>query len=362
MTKKRNLNSSEVKRARMAARNGYATYRYGSTKPVTLPRVFKGEAKEAKVSAVMEILKDWRLSPFEHEGEVRAGIRSGLCLAGYKGKSIGWSEADFEAECLVGEALKLMGAKRPTLLEGQRQYAVEREYCQWCHGKLDEDDRAGHRQFCSNECGAHARNHNLPLFQRITNIRQSMAHYVAAKELQPEQECQWCQKTFKPASLLHKIKTVTCSTECNRAYVGSLKGAKKCLHCKETFIPRWVTNTKYCCVECERTHRKVRLRAESAERRVPTPCEQCGEQFVPKKAGTRFCGHRCQLKSQQERAKERNERPCIECGVLFRPARPSAQSCSAACAGAVRARKTAEEKSASAFICEDVTGFREAAE
>ncbi|WP_420408306.1 hypothetical protein [Hoeflea sp.] len=346
----------------MAARDGYSTYRYGSVKPVTLPRVFKGEAKEVRVSAVMELLQDWRLSPFEHEGEARAGIRSGLCLAGYKGKTIGWTQADFEAECLVGEALEMMGAKRPTLLEGQRQYTVERENCQWCHGQLDEEDRAGHRRFCSDECSSHAHNHNLPFFQRITNIRQSTAAYVAAKELQPKQECQWCKKLFKPASLLHKVKTVTCSPECNRAYVGSLKGSKKCLYCKEAFTPRWV-NDKYCCVECQQTNYNQRRRAEAAERRVPTPCERCGEQFVPKKAGTRFCGHRCQLKSQQERAKERNQRKCAACGTLYKPSRSSAKCCSTTCAGIYRARKRAEEKAqANAFICEETTAFREAAE
>jgi len=356
----RTLSDIERNTLRTVARTGYKTYRYGSTRPVTLPRVFKGEARKARVPTVLDIMRDWRLSPFEHEGNVRAGVRSGLCLGGHKGQKIGWHQADREAEALIGEALHLMGAKRPTLLEGQRQYSIEREYCQWCRGPLDDEDRTGHRRFCSAECSRSARNHNLPLFQTVSGIMRAAACYTVAKELQPQQECQWCKNLFKPASLLKKVKTVTCSVECNRAYVASLRGRQKCQHCDESFTPRWV-NDKFCCVECQKTHRNQSRRAETAERHQPTRCERCGEQFIPKKAGTRFCGHRCRWKAVQERKQERNsDRQCPECRVVFKPVRPEAKCCSPRCALSFRARVAAKSQE-SAFICEAVEPTKQAA-
>lgn len=358
---RRKLSERELNLLRWANRAGYKSYRYGSTKPVSLPRVFTGEARKAKVDAVMDVLRDWRLSPFEHEGSARAGIRAGLCLAGYKGKSIGWHQADFEAECLVGEALKLMGAKRPTLLEGQRQYSTERENCQWCSGPLDDEDRSNHRRFCSDECGRAARTHNLPFFQTVTGIMRTAAAYVVAKEMQPEQQCQWCRKRFKPAGLLLRTKTVTCSPECNRAYMGAMMGQKTCLQCKKLFTPGWINNTKFCSDDCQKTHRNERRRAETDERHVSTPCEFCGESFVPKKVGTRFCGHRCAWKSRLERKKERNgERDCMECGTAFKPARPEAKCCSPGCASLFRTRVAGEKKKASTFTCEECPPVRKA--
>ena len=60
-------------------RAGYGEYRYG-TKPKKLDAVYKGEARRHVVDLVMDALRDWRLSKFENEGPVRAGIRAARIL------------------------------------------------------------------------------------------------------------------------------------------------------------------------------------------------------------------------------------------------------------------------------------------
>ena len=78
MGKRRRLTDREINVLRWANREGYKSYRYGSTAPVSLPRVFTGEARRHMVGKVIDVLRDWRFSPFEHEGPARAGIRTGL--------------------------------------------------------------------------------------------------------------------------------------------------------------------------------------------------------------------------------------------------------------------------------------------
>ena len=74
----------------------WTEYRYGSDQKVSLAQIFKGEKREAAVGGVLMHLRDWRFSPFEREGECRAGVRSALCLEGHS-----WHRSDAEAASLV---------------------------------------------------------------------------------------------------------------------------------------------------------------------------------------------------------------------------------------------------------------------
>ncbi|HEV7286289.1 MAG TPA: hypothetical protein VGN75_15645, partial [Kaistia sp.] len=93
---------------------GYLDYRYGrQAAPVTLAGKTKpGGLNKAKrvhvVDQVTGILRGWRTSPFENEGAIVHGLRSGMCLEGQR-----WARADMEATAIVAEGLRRIRAERP---------------------------------------------------------------------------------------------------------------------------------------------------------------------------------------------------------------------------------------------------------
>ncbi|QFT62082.1 hypothetical protein [Roseivivax sp. THAF30] len=88
-------------------------------------------------------------SLFGLEGPLRQGIRSDLCLMGWR-----WDDADFMARELLGEAFRRARAVRPTWYEGQPEWTIrqglliERTRCVECGQHLPE----GHRKFCDTVC------------------------------------------------------------------------------------------------------------------------------------------------------------------------------------------------------------------
>ena len=88
-------------------------------------------------------------SVFAFEGFMRHGLRSGLCRKGW-----GWHDADAASAKIVSAALTQIGAKRPTVAQGQPEWTqegvilVERERCIRCGWKLPD----GHWKFCSRRC------------------------------------------------------------------------------------------------------------------------------------------------------------------------------------------------------------------
>ncbi len=63
---------SKRRRIRLAE---LSTYRNGPDKPVTLARIYRGEARRVMVGKIMDVLRDWRLSPLRIDGSTRAGMR-----------------------------------------------------------------------------------------------------------------------------------------------------------------------------------------------------------------------------------------------------------------------------------------------
>ncbi|MCO6385910.1 hypothetical protein [Aliihoeflea sp. 40Bstr573] len=102
------------------------------------------------VDLVATVLKSGEASPFAFEATCRHAIRTRLCLNSWR-----WQEADLLAADIVEEALRRIGARRPTWAEGQPEYVqngggalIERTRCVRCHGPLEGD----HRKFCSSIC------------------------------------------------------------------------------------------------------------------------------------------------------------------------------------------------------------------
>lgn len=102
------------------------------------------------VRVVASILATGEPTPFALEATCRHALRSRLCLRGW-----GWAAADAMAAGIVADALKRMGAVRPTWKQGQPEWTTEgfapiqRTRCVRCHTPLPE----GHTKFCSQLCG-----------------------------------------------------------------------------------------------------------------------------------------------------------------------------------------------------------------
>lgn len=105
--------------------------------------------KEALRDRIAAMMREVEPTPFAVEGPCRAGIRSSLCLQGWK-----WADADMAAAEIVTGALRIVGAARPTWYQGQPEYTqpgalpVQRDTCKRCLGPLPE----GYWVFCSAEC------------------------------------------------------------------------------------------------------------------------------------------------------------------------------------------------------------------
>ncbi|OWJ72514.1 hypothetical protein CDV50_04900 [Haematobacter massiliensis] len=83
------------------------------------------------------------------EGPLRAGIRSDLCLQGWR-----WKEADAAARDLLDDAFRVAGAIRPSWNEGQPEWVthpgtlINRDCCAHCRRPLPD----GMRKFCGSVC------------------------------------------------------------------------------------------------------------------------------------------------------------------------------------------------------------------
>lgn len=94
---------------------------------------------------------------FGLEGPLRQGIRSDLCLQGWK-----WDDADLMAREMLDDAFRVVHAIRPSWEEGQLEWTIhagtliERTRCVRCHSPLPE----GHHKFCSHLCNS-AHNHQV---------------------------------------------------------------------------------------------------------------------------------------------------------------------------------------------------------
>ncbi len=220
--------------------SGYLAYRYGATKrkPVTLAPIFTGEKRDAAVDQAIRFLKGWTVTPFEHEGAVRGGLRAALCLAGH-----GWSRSDQEAAEIVGKGLRVLGAKRPSWQEGQRHHVDGREKCRWCRNDLpDEDQRFG---FCSAEHARFARAEwSLSDYRKEGDVYWRTLTAARALSL-PKRDCQHCGKAFRSPD----PNAVFCSPQCRIAEATTPRHTAVCRWCQEPF-PAVKEDALYCCQTC----------------------------------------------------------------------------------------------------------------
>lgn len=249
--------------------------------------ILRGEKRQGVIDMAMDALRDWRLSPFEHEAACQHGLRSGLCMDGHP-----WNQADAEAQSIVAEGLRLLGAKRPSHDEGQWQYTVAMENCSWCCSPIDEEDQARGNRFCSVMCAKSANEHRVyETASRYHEVGRS-AYVMIKRDEAPALRCQHCDKEFK------------------------------------RFGAQWDSMAKFgrgkfCSVACKDTAARIYQ---------DRTCSECGNVFYPAYDGQRCCSKRCALKSNRKGP----NRVCKNCGKGFRSYRVSDPSkglyCSRACA------------------------------
>ena len=256
---------------------------------VTLPKIpepyrpiFRGEKRSAMIRAVMDQMRDWRLSPFESEASMHHGLRSGLCLDAH-----GWKRSAIEATMLVGEALRLLGAERPSFAEGQRQYTIPRENCLWCNVPLSEVEGVRPSQrFCSPECARfHLTHRDLEEGERNGAMITAAARLIRSGRL-PEIECANpdCGTVFRPYLPDNRYCCKSCA---QKAQPRALK-RRLCPGCNKTFMPKYSAQ-KTCSYPC---HHRVRVEATKREAAL-RPCPNCLGYFRPASHNTAFCSQEC---------------------------------------------------------------------
>lgn len=166
------------------------------------------------VDVIIVVLKAGRSSKFEFEAACRHGLRSGLCLEGWP-----WSSADAVAANITERALNLIGAKRPTWLQGQPEWADtapstrttwEWMYCARCGRPLPEHNVGRfYGRFCSRLCKyrthseKYQRDHRAEIAARARIRRAANPEYhreVVRRfwQRQPEQTCEKCGRLYQP--------------------------------------------------------------------------------------------------------------------------------------------------------------------
>jgi len=166
------------------------------------------------ISNLVVLLKVARPTAFALEGILTAVIRSDRCASGWK-----FAHADLAARELVRRALNQVGARRPTVDEGQRWFTKIGSQCLNCGADLDE---TGSRYFCDDHCATVARGR---LDRRERQWEATWTHEVskalAAKLRAPMAKCAnpTCSNTVpqNPKNDSRARAGTFCSRECASA-------------------------------------------------------------------------------------------------------------------------------------------------
>ena len=237
-------------------------------------------------------MRRFRQTPFEHEASTRAALRQAFCLKGHR-----WADADAEAAVIVAEALRIVGAVRPSWDEGQWSYTVAREQCARCLGPLDESDQARGYRFCCVEC---ARATKVALAQEVPhdNAMRRKAYVQALAMGRLAKICPECQEPFQSRD----GTSTYCSLECKGKALRK-REAITCAHCSETFVPvsgkRYRTGRTYCSRECSSQAIRVAWQRDHPAQ----SCPHCRAVFRPMNERQVFCSARCNAAARYQRKK-----------------------------------------------------------
>lgn len=234
--------------------NAQAEYRRQLKKePPPHKPIFGKQKRKHVIDRIVDELRDWRVTVFEKEGPLVAGIRSSLCLQGH-----GWTSAHREAVSLVSEALNIVGAERPTWVQGQREYTERDGHCYHCGGELPEDADEGRRKtfFCSAECakGAMIRWGGRD-WSRYCEIYAG-AHRVINRSKTTVRTCEECSRSFSPEREAYEQRY--CSISCYHKGMLKLPAVirKVCVVCSAEILAK-TSKAKYCSKRCESKQSRI---------------------------------------------------------------------------------------------------------
>lgn len=276
---------------------------YRPSAKVTLP-VFKTLASKRRKLAkqrydrlldlAVDVLRTGTFSKFEFEGPCRNGLRTHLVIGGWR-----FSEAERLADEIVGKALNIIGAVRPSPWEAQPDYTYEglisREHCKNCNRKIPDDRYDGTPpKYCCDDCG----NAFRLRMRKLSHDHMSQAERWIVLAAQSEKtrrersgDCETCGKFFVATIAGRRF----CSLPCSHA-AKVVVSERPCAHCSTIFRPRQRTKGgKFCSIEC------VTASREAA--RVPAQCQGCGAEFMREKAtdARRFCSVKCAARNRAPR-------------------------------------------------------------
>lgn len=289
---KRRRQKQEALKLQLGWKRGWGAYRHGTSKPISLASpnlttpIFSGARRKHAVSAVMDVLRDWRLSPFEHEAGAIAGLRSGLCLKGY-----GFARSETEAYALVADGLRILGAKRPTWEQGQREYVDPRENCAWCGGPKDEFQTVS--RFCSPRCASLAVMHRGYEDKARDDVGRARTLKLARRLTRKPRDCLHCGKAFHPEE--EALATKFCSRTC--AYDFQHTEAAKtiehnCATCGASFRSV-LKRAMYCSPVCNNTAQRRKRGVMPRGQTFARTCECCGTAFETTSPKAIFCSTNC---------------------------------------------------------------------
>lgn len=221
-------------------------------------------------------------SKFQYEGPARHCLRSQFCLHGSP-----WATADARAGALVAEALRLIGAERPTWQQAQPDYATPAEwyYCRNCGAPAAMGANGRLRKYCSDKC--------LTVFhaskgQRF-GFKQRRADYLVAaaakraERSKQQRDCERCGSMFTPRWKLAQYCSQDCANAA-RSEACRTRPDRECVKCGSMFKPR-SDEAKYCSRQC--------LFAAMRKRPDSVACATCTEPFQPADLGQRYCSRAC---------------------------------------------------------------------
>ena len=213
----------------MGRRQGiWTAHRYGREKPRPIIRRLSERQVTRLVdrrAAIMRAgMERGAASRFAFEAPIRAGLRAGLCLAGWR-----WHEADVAAVDVTLRALARIGATRPSWQEGQPEWTEQgvlrhqRENCARCGKRIPEERQARSiatpAKYCSMLCtnaakvDAHRKRQGDEF--RVKHAAEVLAQWRKAKESTPQKPCAYCGDLFHPTpAKKDRPETIYCSPRC----------------------------------------------------------------------------------------------------------------------------------------------------
>lgn len=303
---------------------GWNTYRYGGRRERKTGPIYRTDKREKVIAFTILYLKQWRLSPFEHEGSAIAGLRSALCQKGY-----GWDRAHVESVSIVSECLRRMGAKRPSWYDGQREYVAPRTNCLNCGGWIDDADQASSRRFCSQECAKALLTFRAEWIDKRTSLAYRLADAEFRDRNAPGRKCIGCGKTFHSSAKDRDY----CSARCHYNAIRSQE-ERACVQCGANFYSN-VASTRCCSLRCDGLYRAAEMRKGAPEQSCPVCCSI----FRPSKSGQIYCSRTCSRSPsvraaahQRRKSREVFTVSCVCCSEVFTTNRSNRTYCSEPCA------------------------------